>query len=490
MVTKLDEIFAGQPEIATVLGPDHQALRATYYDTDDLRLYRAGITVRRHTGGDDAGWQAALPVGPGRHRELRAPLATSDNGVPRELAGLLPAYVGGRTLSPCAHVATERERWQLVDDRGALLAAVVLDSVRAQALGRSRTIQVWQEIELEPAEGGPELLETVSKRLDRAGLPRSADTSALARALGRKPRRARKPPGRKATAGAVLTAYLRAQLDALRAADIALRLGEPDGVHDMRVSVRRLRSCLRVFGNCFDRAGIRTVKAELKWLSDLLGAARDAEVLRRTISGRLGEIPDELLLGPVFAEVDRALARPEATVDAELRTCLAGNRYLALINSLDQLVDQPPLRARADRRAEAVLPRRVRRSYRKVRTAVARTEAQPDQRARADALHSVRKKVKRLRYACEAVEPVVGKPARKVAKRAKRVQSTLGAHHDNVVLGGTLRELGARGQLADSNGFTFGLLLGQARERAAAQEHVFSDRWRRLAKRRARRWMG
>jgi CHAD domain-containing protein len=492
MVTKLDEverkheggrltaeIFAGLPGIAAILGPDHHALRATYYDTDDLRLYAGGITLRRRTGGDDAGWHAKLPVGPEHRRELHARLAASTEGPPRELTGLLPAYTAGRRLSPCAHIATERESWQLVDERGAVLAEVVLDSVRAQALRKSRPIKVWQEIEVELATDSPALLEAVSKRLTKAGMPRSDEPSKLARALGRL-KRTGKAPGRKASAGEVLIAYLRTQVDALHTADTALRLDETEAVHDMRVSVRRLRSCLRVFRDCFDRTGIRTVTAELKWLSDLLGNARDAEVLRGLISGRLAKLPDDLILGPVHAEVDRHLARPETNADAELRTALAGNRYLALITMLDELLTNPPLRDRAGNRADKVLPRQVRKSYRKVRSAVGRDP---------EALHTVRKKAKQLRYACDAVEPVIGKQAKKTAKRTRAIQRTLGDHHDNVVLGDTLRELGAQAQLAGTNGFTFGLLLGEARERAARQEQRFAGQWRQLAKPKARRWM-
>ncbi len=505
MVAKLDEverkheggrltpeIFAdgGLPGVAAVLGPDPQALRATYYDTDNLRLYTHGITLRRRTGGDDAGWHAKLPVGPDHRRELHVPLAAAVDGVPSALTGLLPAYTGGRQLKPCAHIATERDRWHLVDEDGVVLAEVVHDSVRAQSLRKSRSIQVWQEIEVELAVDRPELLKAVSKRLAKAGMPRSDESSKLGRTLGGRRRKGGgKALGRKASAREVLTVYLREQVDALRAADLALRLDEPDAVHDMRVAVSRLRGCLRVFRGCFEQAGIRTVTTELKWLSDVLGDARDAQVLRRRISKRLDTLPDELALGPVRAELERHLAKPEANADADLRTALAGNRYLALVNTLDGLLTDPPLRASADRRADQVLPRRVRRSYDRVRSAADAADAEPDEQARAVALHSVRKKAKQLRYACEAVEPAIGKPARKIRKRAKAVQRTLGEHHDNVVLGGTLRELGARAQLDGTNGFTFGLLLGQARERAARQEQALPEQLRRLAKPKARRWL-
>jgi len=42
------------PQVAAVRGPQEQRLEAEYYDTADLRLIRAGITLRRRTGGGDA----------------------------------------------------------------------------------------------------------------------------------------------------------------------------------------------------------------------------------------------------------------------------------------------------------------------------------------------------------------------------------------------------------------------------------------------------
>ena len=48
--------------VATVTKPRVQRLEAVYFDTDDLRLMRAGVTLRRRTGGDDAGWHLKVPT--------------------------------------------------------------------------------------------------------------------------------------------------------------------------------------------------------------------------------------------------------------------------------------------------------------------------------------------------------------------------------------------------------------------------------------------
>lgn len=50
-------------------------LDAVYYDTEDLRLAAAKVTLRRRTGGSDAGWHLKLPVAPDVRDEIRAPLS-------------------------------------------------------------------------------------------------------------------------------------------------------------------------------------------------------------------------------------------------------------------------------------------------------------------------------------------------------------------------------------------------------------------------------
>src|SRR5215469_10652908 len=76
------------PGVARAVRPEPQRLGAEYFDTHDLRLIRSGITLRRRTGGTDAGWHLKLPVGPNARREIREPLG-SDQKVPDELVRLV-----------------------------------------------------------------------------------------------------------------------------------------------------------------------------------------------------------------------------------------------------------------------------------------------------------------------------------------------------------------------------------------------------------------
>jgi len=62
------------PGVAAVTGPRTYHLTAVYHDTPGQRLAAARITLRRRTGGTDAGWHLKLPAGAGARREVHAPL--------------------------------------------------------------------------------------------------------------------------------------------------------------------------------------------------------------------------------------------------------------------------------------------------------------------------------------------------------------------------------------------------------------------------------
>jgi len=94
--------MTGTAGVAAVSELPEQLLDAIYYDTADLRLIGAGITLRRRTGGEDAGWHLKLPAGADTRDEIRLPLTSTDGAVPEELAALVRAYTRGVALAPTA----------------------------------------------------------------------------------------------------------------------------------------------------------------------------------------------------------------------------------------------------------------------------------------------------------------------------------------------------------------------------------------------------
>src|SRR5664279_1166233 len=80
------------PEVTGVGKPDVSSLEATCYDTDRLDLMRAGITLRRRTGGSDAGWHLKVPSGAGDRVERGEPLGDGGEAVPPPLVDLIGAW--------------------------------------------------------------------------------------------------------------------------------------------------------------------------------------------------------------------------------------------------------------------------------------------------------------------------------------------------------------------------------------------------------------
>jgi CHAD domain-containing protein len=486
------------PQVAAESDPDEQSLEAEYYDTEDLRLIRAGITLRRRHGGSDPGWHLKLPTGNDARREIQVPLShggPAGAAVPGELAALVRVRTRREPLRPVAIIRTKRRRRLLLDQGGASLAELVADQVSAETLGDSTTISRWDEVEVELTGGGRKLLEAADERLRRSGLRPARRPAKLERALaGRIPEPGPgAAPGHKLTArspgGDVALAYLRTQVDAVLSMDPMVRRDEPDSVHKMRVATRRLRSTLQAFGAIVPRPATRWLGAELKWLGGVLGESRDAEVLDGRLQGRLRETPAELLMGPVQARIRRHFAALEAAARTALLQTLDSERYFALLDGLDGLLTDPPMTAQATRPAGDVLPAMVARAYRRLVRRMRRAQRATPGHARDAALHEARKAAKRARYAAEVVSPALGSEATRFAQRMKKVQSVLGDHHDAVVARGLDRDLGVAAHLAGENAFSYGLLHEREAQAALRLQDQARQAWKRASRSVYRRWM-
>ncbi|KOX12921.1 CHAD domain containing protein [Saccharothrix sp. NRRL B-16348] len=468
--------LADLPGVAAVAGPEEQRLEAVYYDTADLRLARAGLTLRRRTGGDDAGWHLKLPAGVDTREEVRLPPGRAAKHPPKQLGSLVQVHARGRELAPVARIQTTRQRWQLVDDKGRLLTEVVEDLVSGQALADDSPVDSWREIEVELGERGDiALLDRVEARLADVGITRSSSSAKLSRLLADRMAATTPPTTSGKSAGDVVLAYLREQADALKHQDPRVRRGEDDAVHQMRVATRRMRSALQAFGTIVERDATRELTDELKWLAGVLGEARDLEVLRTRFADRVAELDEELVLGPVHAQLTRHFAPLEAAAHKAAVAALDSERYFALLDAVDALIARPPFTPVARVKAEKALPDLVDKTYRRL---AKRAENAHDD----ESLHEARKAAKRLRYAVEVSEPRFGKRAKKYRKEVKAVQELLGEHQDGVLARPVLRELGAKAQLDGENGFTFGLLHGLETAAAQRAEDRFPAAWRGLGK--------
>ena len=196
--------LAGLAGVAAVTGPQTYRLRAIYFDTTDFRLAAAKITLRRRTGGTDAGWHLKLPAGADSRREVHAPLGRGAGSVPARLAELVAGPSGGQPLRPIARLATTRRLRRLAGRDGEVLAEVaddlVVGSLPAPAapgagpadpggpgMPEWREASRWREIEIELVTGSRELLDSAGDLLCRAGAAPSAAASKLSRLLASAP---------------------------------------------------------------------------------------------------------------------------------------------------------------------------------------------------------------------------------------------------------------------------------------------------------------
>jgi CHAD domain-containing protein len=382
---------------------------------------------------------------------------------------------------PARICRTVRRRRILLDASGTSLAEVVTDAVSAQTLGATTTVSQWHEVEIELTGGGAALLRAADKRLRRSRLTPAGHSAKLERALASQlpePDRRRQLTPRSPAADLVLD-YGQSQLARLQALDPMVRRDEPDSVHQMRVATRRLRSTLKSFDRVLGQPAASEVRAELKWLGGVLGEARDNEVLVADLQSRLGRVPAELLLGPVSARVRAYFAPRAAAARGALIDALDSERYIYLLNDLDQLLSGPGSAAEALLPAGDVLPAAVGKACSRVRRRARRAGRAPAGRARERALHETRKAAKDARYAAEAARPAGGSKARRLARRMKVLQASLGDHHDAVVARDALRDIGVLAHLAGENAFSFGLLHESCQQAALACEGRARDDWKR-----------
>ncbi|WP_407341342.1 CHAD domain-containing protein [Pengzhenrongella phosphoraccumulans] len=489
------------PDLATLRGvasadasEDH-SLEAVHWDTADLRLARARITLRRRTGGASQGWQLKVPVSADEWIDLRAPLGTDDAVVPAELLAAIAARVREATIEPVVVLRTARKVHALRDAHGRVLLTVADDAVTAVAPGPGGArVDAWREWEVELGHGDQDLLARALGRLRAGGGTAPAWTSKLTRALGEQlvAAASEDPDGDPLDprfAGAVLRDHLRSKRDLLLARDPRVRRNQPGAAHQMRAATGALRAALATFRPLLVREPSELVRVELGWLAGLLGADRDAQLAREQLAELVAQEASDLVLGPVVQRLSTDLAADCSDAHRRVLEALDSGRYFQLLDALDELVMAPQLTKAAAKPADRVLPALVRRDWvRLVAAYDAASSALPG--ARRDALlGEAAKACTRVRCAADVAAPVVGGPAVKLARAAKELQTLLAHREDLVMLGAVLRGVAVDAAQAGENSFTYGRLHALAQARAASVDERLPAAWDKVSAPRRHRWM-
>lgn len=475
------------PGVAAVRTDPPVELVATYLDTAAGGLVRAGITLRRRTGGSDAGWHLKVPAtapdgrdlahtGPRDRTEHRVPEGSAADTAtpPAELLDLVRARLHGQPVRPVAVVTTRRTVHHLLDPDGREVLEVADDAVHGVPTGASG--RRWREWEVELRDGDAAQLDAAVRLLADAGGTAPRAVGKLVRTLGEVP--TVRTSAADATAGEVARAYLATQVEALLTLDPAVRAGDDEAVHDARIATRRLRAVLSVCRPVFEGAGDGAAGEErtpdgaaleglavdgvapeglapdrsaevvgplLRELGRLLGAVRDPAVEASAYRARAAAEQPGIDPRPALRLLvaDRAAARRRAL--RAVRTFLTSSEGDVLFAGLTALADIPPAGRRAAEPARDLLRRRTRSRTRDLAAAWVSAAAIPPGPDRDAALHEVRKRARHARYAAEVAALVHGRPARRSARSFQRVQDTLGEQHDTVVRRQTLERLAARG---------------------------------------------
>lgn len=177
------------PGVVSVTAGERRHLDALYLDTAGLALARAGVAVRRRTGGPDAGWHIKGPLIDGARLELGWPLGDGEE-MPEAVRSAIAPYTD-EPLEPLARIVNDRTAYELLDAKGGVLAEFVDDHVRTWDLraGDEREWHEW-EIELGPAapaerDSREAFFAAAADAAFAAGARNASSASKLARALGR-----------------------------------------------------------------------------------------------------------------------------------------------------------------------------------------------------------------------------------------------------------------------------------------------------------------
>jgi len=462
-------------------------LRATYYDTEDLRLARSGATLRYRNGeGEDDGWTLKLPADsrtPNTREEIR--LAGSPTTIPDEARDLVTAFTRSAQLGPVARLRTRRRTWLVIDVEGNPVAEVADDEV--SILEQRRVVARFRELEVESEGLDEEGLKEVAASLSAAGAVPAEPIPKAVRALG--PRATAPPDVPKPDivqpedpAALSISAAIATGVRRLIRNDPLTRMGDVEGLHQQRVAARRLRSDLRTFGPLIESEWVKPLVEELKWLGDILGRVRDLDVLQARLRAKVPETQRGA------RELFASLAGRHGSARADLDRGLRSNRYKALLDELVAAASAPSLRDEAYEPSAERLPALVAKSWKKL-AALGRSLTPEDSD---EAFHKVRIRAKRTRYAAEAVAPAVGaagKEAERFAAKAERVQDVLGAHQDAVVGQEVFQDFAARHPDDGQINLTMGRLIEREAQEARMTRDRFFKAWNKLDRKKNRKWL-
>jgi CHAD domain-containing protein len=399
-----------------------------YLDTFDWRLFRRGdaLVEEQPQGGERV---LVLQSRDGDGGELRVP-STGRPRQPTEMPVGLQRRLGPK-LAPRTLVDVGRERvevWplRLLDDDAKTVAYI--DVERAPSAVR---------VGLRPVRGYEKTAERVVIMLNsQADLTAGVDPMVAAvRANGREPGELPEPPALKLRGGddarAALAQVFEKLLVTMELNEDAVRAQlDPEVLHDFRVAVRRTRSIERLARAHLPEGMTKLWEREWKWLASVTGPPRDLDVLLLELQLEPPSVNPAGDAG-VHELAARVRARRE-TEQAQVRSALDGDRYASLKRGWRASINDLANGARGNgdgsgMRAEDLARDTIRTAEKHLMKAARKI----DDDAPAAAIHTARKRAKRLRYAAELLGTALpAKEVKSIVTTTKRLQDDLGQFQD------------------------------------------------------------
>jgi inorganic triphosphatase YgiF len=404
-------------------------LSSTYYDTPDLALRRRGLTlrVREEAGrfvqtvkaGDGllarGEWEDAIA---GKRPDLAAP-ASGGRLPPGVADGLRPLFVTGVVRNRVALEPSPLACIEVAIDEG---------EISAPESGRSERIS---EIELELKRGDAAQLCDLALRLNEA-VPLSIETRSKAE-RGYRLAAAQTAPApvharplaldRSMSAASALRHIARACLAQLLRNGPSVLVGQAEGVHQMRIAVRRLKAAVNAFRKIVPRAERRWIRDSLAELVEMLSEARNLDVLaNELLRSARAALPAEAGLDAFAAAVERAQQEAHARLREEIRSPGHTATMLRLLRWCEGAGGPPEQSATLGELA----PRRLDRRWRSLCRRSARFA-----RLGARQRHRLRIAIKEFRYTIELFDGLFEPAAQEdFLKRLRQLQDGLGYAND------------------------------------------------------------
>jgi CHAD domain-containing protein len=310
--------------------------------------------------------------------------------------------------------------------------------------------------------------ESIEATEDGPGVPRAIESLLRNVALGDEfiqvPARSSDPEIRR------LEDRITDQHHALVRHDVGARIAsDPESLHQLRVAARRVRTYLSVGRDLVDDDWATEVKGEMRELGRASTEARDLDILLDNLRDQIRSFdPCDQAAG---AALMRTLEEDRRELQEALMAVLNSGSYRRVLDRMALPV--APAAGPPARKLDQLGARELRRLIARVR----RLGKRPDDKA----LHDLRIKVKRVRYATELGGGPADKRARRVVKAATRMQDVLGKHQDSVVGEERLREVAYR---VDASGIAF--VAGRLAERESIRRNEIHDdlpsAWKELRK--------